>query len=174
MDPYQSLYKDSQTARVVRTLQERRETHFAHLRNSTRLLNSSLPLIVNLLCPPVPFSPQLLPHKHSRPNHQGLWWQGNSDLRPGRWAGAYAETTGPGQQVRGYLTMCCLGSKWCCIDLCLLKLDVTSVYRHGVSKTETGLHSDFTSRLNYNWSVLTLSQWVGSTSVTFIMCFLLL
>lgn len=51
------------------------------------------------LCTCVLFVMQLLPNKHSRPDHQGVWRQRDPDLWPGRWAWTYAETSGLGKQV---------------------------------------------------------------------------
>lgn len=46
---------------------------------------------------------QLLPHKHSGPHHQGVRWQGDTDLWARWWAWTHAEAAGPGQQVRRWL-----------------------------------------------------------------------
>lgn len=73
-------------------------------------------LLYLLFCPPVLFSVQLFPHKHSRPDHQGVWWQGDTNLWPRRWAWTHAETTGPGQQVCQHRTaLCPWGRKWYCL-----------------------------------------------------------
>lgn len=59
----------------------------------------SLILPAFVLSCPVLSSKQLLPHKHSRPDHQGVWRQRDTDLWPRWWTWTHAETTGPGQQV---------------------------------------------------------------------------
>lgn len=56
-------------------------------------------LIVLCFCSYALLFVQLFPHKHSRPHHQGIWRQGDTDLWQRRWTRTHAEAAGLGEQV---------------------------------------------------------------------------
>lgn len=61
------------------------------------MLNNKVPFSISFA---TGLALQLLPHQHSGPDHPGLRWKGNSDVRPWRRARTHAEAPRPGQQVR--------------------------------------------------------------------------